>query len=78
MISENNGKKEVNYFKLGNTIRTAVRFLDNVIEMNKYPLPEIEKKKPLSFLDTARRLELDGPSDWSVRLEEYLCGINSR
>jgi hypothetical protein len=40
--------------------------------------PEIEKKKPLSFLDTARRLELDGPSDWSVRLEEYLCGINSR
>lgn len=43
MISENNGKKEVNYFKLGNTVRTAVRFLDNVIEMNKYPLPEIEK-----------------------------------
>jgi ribonucleoside-diphosphate reductase alpha chain len=43
MISDNNGKKEVNYFKLGNTIRTAVRFLDNVIEMNRYPLPEIEK-----------------------------------
>ena len=43
MISDNNGKKEVNYFKLGNTVRTAVRFLDNVIEVNKYPLPEIEK-----------------------------------
>lgn len=43
MVSDNNGKKEVNYFKLGNTIRTAVRFLDNVIEMNRYPLPEIEK-----------------------------------
>lgn len=43
MVSDNNGKKEVNYFKLGNTVRTAVRFLDNVIEMNKYPLPEIEK-----------------------------------
>jgi ribonucleoside-diphosphate reductase alpha chain len=43
MISDSNGKKEVNYFKLGNTVRTAVRFLDNVIEMNKYPLPEIEK-----------------------------------
>jgi ribonucleoside-diphosphate reductase alpha chain len=43
MISNNNGKKEVNYFKLGNTVRTAVRFLDNVIEVNKYPLPEIEK-----------------------------------
>jgi len=43
MVSDNNGKKEVNYFKLGNTVRTAVRFLDNVIEMNRYPLPEIEK-----------------------------------
>lgn len=43
MVSDNNGKKEINYFKLGNTIRTAVRFLDNVIEVNKYPLPEIEK-----------------------------------
>jgi ribonucleoside-diphosphate reductase alpha chain len=43
MISDNNGKKEVNYFKLANTVRTAVRFLDNVIEVNKYPLPEIDK-----------------------------------
>jgi ribonucleoside-diphosphate reductase alpha chain len=43
MISNNNGRKEVNYFKLGNTVRTAVRFLDNVIEVNRYPLPEIER-----------------------------------
>ncbi|MGA2508428.1 MAG: vitamin B12-dependent ribonucleotide reductase [Chitinispirillaceae bacterium] len=43
MISETGSKKEVNYFKLGNTVRTAVRFLDNVIEVNRYPLPEIEK-----------------------------------
>ncbi|HUI91221.1 MAG TPA: vitamin B12-dependent ribonucleotide reductase [Chitinivibrionales bacterium] len=43
MITETNGKKEINYLKLGNTIRTAVRFLDNVIEVNSYPLPQIEK-----------------------------------
>jgi ribonucleoside-diphosphate reductase alpha chain len=43
MISDTNGKKEVNYFKLGNTVRSAVRFLDNVIEVNRYPLPDIEK-----------------------------------
>jgi ribonucleoside-diphosphate reductase alpha chain len=43
MISETDGKKEINYFKLGNTVRTAVRFLDNVIEVNRYPLSEIEK-----------------------------------
>jgi ribonucleoside-diphosphate reductase alpha chain len=43
MITETNGVKEINYLKLGNTIRTAVRFLDNVIEMNSYPLPQIDK-----------------------------------
>ena len=43
MIAETDGKKEINYLKLGNTIRTAVRFLDNVIEVNSYPLPQIEK-----------------------------------
>lgn len=43
MVHDNDGTKDVNYFKLGNTVRTAVRFLDNVIEMNRYPLPEIEK-----------------------------------
>ena len=35
---------------------------------------EPEKKKTLSFLNTARSLELDGPSDWSARLEDYLYG----
>lgn len=43
MITETNGKKVVDYAKLGETVSTAVRFLDNVIEVNKYPLAEIEK-----------------------------------
>lgn len=29
--------------------------------------------KKRSFLQTARALKLDGPPDWSARLEEYLC-----
>ncbi len=29
---------------------------------------------PTSFLRTARSLNLDGPSDWSANLEDYLYG----
>ena len=32
----------IEYDRLAETIRTAVRFLDNVIDMNRYSLPEIE------------------------------------
>lgn len=28
----------------------------------------------MSFLDTARSLNLDGPADWSANLEDYLYG----
>ena len=29
---------------------------------------------PLSFLTTARNLELSGPPDWSEKLDDYLYG----
>lgn len=29
---------------------------------------------PMSFLDTARSLKLNGPPDWAERLDEYLYG----
>ena len=31
-------------------------------------------KKTKSFLQTARSLQLEGPPDWSARLEDYLYG----
>jgi ribonucleoside-diphosphate reductase alpha chain len=41
MIKQKNSVVEIDYEKLLVTIKTAVRFLDNVIDINKFPLPEI-------------------------------------
>ena len=35
--------KAINYNRLKKTVHDAVHFLDNVVEINKYPLPRIEK-----------------------------------
>jgi hypothetical protein len=35
---------------------------------------EPAQAKERSFLETARSLRLNGPPDWSARLEEYLYG----
>ncbi|MFC2041422.1 vitamin B12-dependent ribonucleotide reductase [Chloroflexota bacterium] len=43
MLQNTNGNTEIDYPRLADTIRMAVRFLDNVIDVNKFPLPEIKK-----------------------------------
>ncbi|MFQ6122367.1 MAG: vitamin B12-dependent ribonucleotide reductase [Dehalococcoidales bacterium] len=41
MLRSTNGTTEIDYPKLARTIKLAVRFLDNVIDVNKFPLPQI-------------------------------------
>jgi ribonucleoside-diphosphate reductase alpha chain len=43
MLKSTDGKTQVDYVKLAQTVKTAVRFLDNVIDVNKFPLLEIEE-----------------------------------
>ncbi len=42
-VRQNGDKREVDWGELGRVTRSAVRFLDDVIEVNPYPLPEIDE-----------------------------------
>jgi len=41
MVKKKDGGWEADFEKMRRTVRDAVHFLDNVIDMNQYPLPEI-------------------------------------
>ncbi len=41
-VVRRDGRDEIDWTRLEQTIRTTVRFLDDVIDMNRYPIPQIE------------------------------------
>lgn len=42
-IKKNRSRKEIDFEKLGSIVDESVHFLDNVIDVNKYPLPMVEE-----------------------------------
>lgn len=87
MVRERDGRRELDREKLQATSRAAVRFLDDVIEVCRYPVPEIEAMTRgnrkiglgvMGFADLLVRLGVPYDSDEAERVAEDVMGLIAR
>lgn len=84
MLREQQGHTVIDWDKLRATVRKAVRFLDDVLEVNKYPLPEIQAMTQgnrkiglgvMGFAECLIRLGISYDSEEAVTLAERLMQV---
>ncbi len=83
-LIESDGQYRVDWSALEKTVRTAIHFLDNVIDMNNYPIDEIEKitkgnrKIGVGIMGFARmlfKLEIPYNSEKGIEMARTVMGF---